>query len=378
MGSVRKIAQRVGVSPATVSRVLNNSANVDPQTRDRVLAAANISGYSPTIGRRLTTVVGLVYPGEPVSADYGAFESALLAGILRGLNDQKFDLKIISVQRDKIPGETYTQFFIRKGLRGVILRTFAEARRECEAIAEEQFPAVVVADRFDNPAVNFICCDSRADSERAVSHLLDLGHRRIGLVVHRVADTDHVDRRAGYEAALKARGLTPSDELRVEIVASMEGGATAINRLLSLPQPPTAVFFTDPLATVGALRKCQELSVKVPQDLSIVGFDDSDIRQHTFPAFTAVCQDAGMLGFEAARWLSRMVSGQADPRVRLIRPTMLEINHTTAAPPAEVCRVLPDGTRLPAAGHDGASVTPRVVSGVARRGAPANEPRPPT
>ncbi len=347
MASVRKIAQRVGVSPATVSRVLNNSANVDPATRDRVLAAANKSGYAPSIGRRLTTVVGLVYPGEPVKADYGAFESALLSGILRGLNDQKFDLQIVSVRRDKAPDETYTQFFLRKGLRGAILRTFEDLHRDCVAIAEEGFPSVVVADRFENPAVNFVCCDSRPDSARAVSHLLDLGHRRIALVIHRVPDTDHFDRRAGYEAALRERGIEPTPELCIEVVGSMEGGEAAINRLLSLPNPPTAVFFTDPLATVGGLRQCQVLGVKVPRELSIVGFDDSDIRSHTFPAFTAVCQDAGMIGFEAARWLSRMLGGQAERTLRMVRPTMLEINKTTAAPPKDVARVLPDGTRVP-------------------------------
>ena len=346
MSSVREIARRLGLSPATVSRALNNNSNVDPDTRDRVIAAANNAKYIPTLSKTPLNVIGLVYPDEPVEPDYGGFESALLSGILRGLNELRFDLKIISVSRDKLPTETFSQFFLRKGIRGVILRTFLESRSMCEAIADEGFPAIVVADRFEHPKVNFISCNSREDSARAISHMLDLGHRRIGLAVHRHADTDHVDRREGYMDAFRSRGLEIDRALIVETIGEMVGGETSIMRFMSMPEPPTAVYFTNPLSTVGALRRCHELGIRVPQDLSIIGFDDSDIRYHTFPTCTAVCQDATMMGFEAARWLTRMLSGLAEARLRVSKHTSFEINMTTAAAPAAPVRVLPDGTRL--------------------------------
>jgi DNA-binding LacI/PurR family transcriptional regulator len=348
VSSVREIAKIARVSVATVSRALNNHPGVDPTTRDRVLAAANESGYAPSFGRRLTTVLGLVYPTEPVKADYGAFDSALLAGMLRGVNEHKFDVKLINLQRDKSIEETYTQFFMRKGLRGVVLRTFESSRNVSLAIAAEGFPSIVVADRFEDPRVNFVCCDSRDDSRRAVEHLIQLGHKRIACAVHHVPDTDHKDRREGYLQALAGAGLAADRSLLVDIVASFEGGVAAINRIMGLPDPPTAVFFTDPLATLGAMRRCQELDISVPKQLSIVGFDDGDIRQHTWPPFTAICQDAHMLGFEAAQWLTRSVTGEGDMRMRLTHRTTFEINLTTAPPPREVFRVLPDGTRLAA------------------------------
>ncbi|MCA3005688.1 MAG: LacI family DNA-binding transcriptional regulator, partial [Phycisphaerales bacterium] len=164
MASVRQLAKRVGVSVATVSRALNNDVGVNPATREKILAAANRAGYTPSVGKRITTVIGLVYPGEPVRPDYGAFDSLLLNGILRGVAEQRFDVKLISIQRDKLPSEAYTQFFMRKGVRGVILRSFDQQRRLVTEIAEEGFPAIVVADRFDDPSVNFIACDSRDDS----------------------------------------------------------------------------------------------------------------------------------------------------------------------------------------------------------------------
>lgn len=346
MASIREISRQAGVSVATVSRVLNNSARVDPQTRLQVLAVVASSGYIKTVGRQATTVVALLYPDEQVRADYGAFEAAILAGILRGVTEQRFDLSILSLQRDKDPSESYTQFFRRKQIRGVLLRSFAHTRHACEAIAGEGFPAVVIADRFDNPAVNFVCCESRQDSRRAVEHLVGMGHRRVAIAMHEVPDTDHSDRLAGYEDALREAGIPVDPAMRVQMIANPEGGANAVTRFLSLRDPPTALFLTDPLATLGALRRCQELGVKVPTEFSIIGFDDSDIRTHTFPRLSAVVQDAEMLGFEAARWLTRFLAGIGEQSLRASRSTRLEINQSTSVPPEVPVRVLPDGTRI--------------------------------
>jgi LacI family transcriptional regulator len=345
MASVRQIAKRVGVSVATVSRALNNHPEVNAETRAKVLEAANRAGYSPTIGKRLTTVIGVVYPGDPVRPGYGDFDSTLLAGVLQGINEQKFDVKLVSIQRDKSSKETYSQFFMRKGLRGVIVRTFEDTRRVCEEIAAEHFPHVVVADHFDNQAVNYVWSDSRDDSRRAVRHLVDLGHRRIALAVHSIHDTDHRDRRAGYMAALAEAGIAADPDLTIEILANFEGGATAINRALALPDPATAIFFTDPIATLGGLHRCHELGLEIPTEFSVVGFDDSDIRHHTFPSFTAVCQDARRLGYEAALRLTRSLAGLAPDVIRQTFPTMFEINRTTGEAPAHPVRILPDGTR---------------------------------
>ena len=352
MPSVRQIASQARVSVATVSRALNNHPNVDPDTRRRVIEAAESVGYPKAIASRAgqTNVIALAYAGELVRADYGGFDAAMQAGILRGLNEHRFDLRLVALHRDAGPGETYARVLERKMIGGTILRVFEDSRQVAGQIAESGQPCVVIADRFpDQPAVNFICCESRADSRRAIQHLIDLGHRRIALGVHSIRDTDHVDRRAGYEDALKENGIPLDPSIEVEIVASTEGGAGLITRLMSMPKPPTAVFFTDPLATVGALRRCLELGVRVPQDLSIVGFDDSDVRKHTYPTCTSVVQDAEMLGFEAARWLTRRLIHPGDENLkslRVVRTTRLEIKQTTGRPSADPVRVLPDGSRV--------------------------------
>jgi DNA-binding LacI/PurR family transcriptional regulator len=346
MASVREIAKRVGVSVATVSRALNDHPYVDPETKERVIAEARLSGYFSSVGKRSTSMIGLVYPSAPVAADYGTFESALLSGIMQGVEEQKFDVTIVNVMRDRQPSETYSQFFRRKGLRGVILRTFEHTREMCVQIAREGFPAVVVADRFDEPEVNFICCESRLDSRRAVEHLVHLGHRDIALAIHGVSDTDHRDRREGYLEALRSLDIPLRPDLQIEITGTMQGGTHAINRLMSLPSPPTAIFFTDPLATLGAMFRCLEAGIEIPNQLSLVGFDDSDIRKHVWPMITAVAQDASMLGREASLWLTRRLSGRGPRNLRSIRTTLFEINRTTAAPAEQPIRLMPDGQRL--------------------------------
>lgn len=333
MSSVRTIAKNIGVSVATVSRALNGKPNVNESTRQAVLAEAERVGYTLRRNDSQSRVLALAYTWEPGRVDYGGFDAALMRGILQGINEHRFDVNILNIFRDKSPDESYTSFFRRKGVSGAILRTSSDTREVCHDIAAEGFPSIVIADRFDEPEVNFIGSESRVESRKAVEHLVHLGHRRIGIGVHQVRDTDHEDRRAGYIDAIKAAGMELDPALIADIVADMDGGANAVTYFLSLPDPPTAFYFTDPLATLGALHRCRALGLQLPRDLSLVGFDDSDVRQHAFPPFTAVCQDAVQLGFESARWLTRLLSGQTSGPLRRLVPTRFEINQTTAAPP---------------------------------------------
>lgn len=327
------------MSTATVSRALNNNPAVSEETRARVLELADQAGYMPRVGQRFRNVVGLVYPSNPVLPEFGSFESALLTGVMKGLDADRYDLALIDIQRDIAKGESYTQFFRRKGVRGVIIRPLSPEPTIAEAIADEGFPCVMVADRSDHPNIGFVCSDSGRDSCRAVDHLIHLGHRRIGLVCHTVLDTDHRDRVDGYHRALKDHGIDPDRELELYLPASMEGGAQAIDRLLAMEHPPTAIFLTNPVPTVGALHRCLELGIRVPDDLSIVGFDDSDVRSRTYPKFSAVCQNAEQFGYDAARWLTRRLEGTETGVIRVHRPTTLQFNRSTGPAPEHPTRL---------------------------------------
>jgi len=337
MPSVRAIASKLNISPSTVSRVLNNYPDVDESTRERVLACINELGYVARIGRRITNVIALGYPDEPVRSEYGSFEPALLSGIMRGLEEQHFDLKLLSLRRDKGPKETYTQFFMRKGIRGVILRCSRYNRAVLTKIAEEGFPSVVVAAEFDDPRINFVRGDSYPSSRQAVEHLLGLGHRRIGLVVHNVPDSDHADRRRAYDDAMYCKGIKLDPSLVMELPASVQSGEQALDTLLGIPEPATAIFATNPMTALGIMRRAQERGIVVPRDLSVVGVDDSDVRMHVWPRLSAVTQDASAIGLEASLWLTRSITlGGTKQACRRTLATSFEVNGTTAAPAALV------------------------------------------
>ena len=128
MSSVRAIAKKLNVSIATVSRALNNHPEINSETSARILKTANEIGYFNSVGRRITTQLGFVATSDN---DFYEYDALLLSGIRRGISQHKFDVTILSVERDKNENESYTQFFLRKGVRGVIVRTLARSRHMC-------------------------------------------------------------------------------------------------------------------------------------------------------------------------------------------------------------------------------------------------------
>jgi len=327
MSSVREIARLAGVSVSTVSRALNNNPAVREETREKVLAAANGAGYVASVGRRSTSQIGLVYAGAQTIGS--PFDSALISGLIGGLDDARLDLVFLSMLRDKDGDETYSQYFMRKGVRGVVVRTTSLTRHVCEAIAAEGFPMIVVGERFENSGVNYIDCHSREESRRAVEFLISLGHRRIAFCMHTIPDSDHLDRLAGYQTALRNRGIALDEQLVLRQQANFAGGASAIQMVVSMRPRPTALFLADPMLAVGAFNTAQEFGIRIPGDISIVGFDDAETRASVFPSMTAVCQDAADLGAQAAMELLRIINGSDHEPVQRQLPTFFEVNRST-------------------------------------------------
>ncbi|MEM9418602.1 MAG: LacI family DNA-binding transcriptional regulator [Planctomycetota bacterium] len=335
MSSVRQIAREAGVSITTVSRVLNNHPRVSQQAREKVLAAANDARYVAPVSKRSTTNIALVYTGE--SSLGSPFDSQVMWGMSAGIEEYNYDLMVLDAKRSPQPGETYTQMFMRKGVRGAVLRTTLSTRHTCLAIAEEGFPAVVIGDRFEHPSVRFIYSDSREPSREAVEHLISLGHTRIAICLNVVDDSDHADRLAGYEQALSDHDMPLDRKLVIRAHANRTGGEQMMRRIASMADRPTALFVTDPAAAAGAFKEARSLGLSVPEDLSIVGFDDGDLRFDIYPEMTAVCQDTGAIGREAMTALHEVIEngpGETLP-VRKARRAWLEVHHSTAAPPAE-------------------------------------------
>lgn len=345
MPTIRQVAEHANVSIATVSRVINNSSSVTQEIRTKVLEAVNRCGYVPNVSRRSTSFLGLIYTGP--FALGSTYDMALVEGMGQAMTAVDLDLVILDPTRDRSPDETYTQYFLRKGIRGVILRSTVEGRNVCRQIAEENFPAIVVGDHFDHPKLNFVYADSFSTSKQAIEHLLSLGHRRIALASNKFDDGDHADRYRAYLEVLDKSGIPQENSLVFRIPAHRPDGAQLLRSLMSVPNPPTAVYITDPLVAVGLLNEAHSMRIEIPRELSVVGFDDRDMRDFVYPKMTSVCQDARQLGCEAFMQLANMVeTGLGKRPDNRIATSWFEINGTTGRVPQELTRVLPDGTRI--------------------------------
>ncbi|GAB4111556.1 MAG: LacI family DNA-binding transcriptional regulator [Phycisphaeraceae bacterium] len=331
MSTVRDIARQTGVSIATVSRVLNNHPSVSKELRERVMAVANGQRYVATVGKRETSNVAYVYTGD---ASLGSpFDAAVLEGLYEALADSNYHLMILDLRRTRRNGESYSQMFQRLGVRGAILRTTHGTRSACESILEQGFPAVVIGERI--PSADSLCvyCESRSASREAVEHLVSLGHRRIAISVNIVQDSDHEERLAGYREAHVEHGLEVDEKLVMRAPGNRQGGAQLIRRLVTAVDRPTAVYITDPMTAVGAMYEAQKIGLRIPDDLSIVGFDDGELRETVLPAMTAVCQDASSLGREAFRVLFDQIKSRQP--LESPRPAAwLEVHESTG--PVEV------------------------------------------
>jgi DNA-binding LacI/PurR family transcriptional regulator len=336
MATTREIAEEAGVSNTTVSRVLNNNQKVNVELRERVLEAANRMRYVASAGKRDGMDLALVYVGD-VSAGL-LLNSPFDIGVLRGMSvkmqEYDYNLLIVDARRSKRSDETYTQFFHRKGIRGAILRTMSQSRGICEAIMSEGFPAVVVAERFESPIVNFVDSNSRKASFEGVSHLLEFGHRRIAFCMNDLEDNDHLDRYQSFVQAHEERGVKVNSNLVIRTPASRENGGKLLRRLMALVDRPTAVFIADPPLAMGAFAEATKLGIRIPEQLSILGVDDAEERFETVPNMAAVCQNTKQIGVVASEALIELIQDPDSVPIQHNLDAWLELHPSLGPPPS--------------------------------------------
>jgi LacI family repressor for deo operon, udp, cdd, tsx, nupC, and nupG len=332
--TVRDIASLAGVSAASVSRALRDPASVSSRTRERVRGAlVKIERGGEAGTESALPAIGCLFADATSGPRFGGFDATIWGGVARAAMGHGTEVLLLNVDR-RAPGESIAEMIRRRGVGALAVRVDPGASGVLDEIAEAGVPTLVVAHRHDHPKVGYIRVASRETSRDAVSHLVHLGHRRIAFCRNRVPDQDHANRAEGYRDALRAHGIEPDPALELTATADAEGGVTTVDRLLAMPDRPTAAYFADPLPTIGALRRLHEVGVRVPDAFSVVGFDDDNARVLGTPVYTAVCQDAPTLATTTGQLLCRMMRGAAaesPPRIDL--ESRFEINQTTGPAP---------------------------------------------
>lgn len=344
MSSIREVAREAGVSIATVSRVINGAEGVAAGLRRKVNDAVEACNYSPAVGRRALDSIALIYAGTfTVGSPYDA---ACLHGMVDAMRESSYDITIVDIHRDKAKNETLKQFFARKGIRGAIVRCTMAEREMVKSWAAEGLPLVVLGDHFECPNVSFVYADSAEASRAAVEHLVSMGHQRVAFAACERDDGDHLDRLAAYQSVLAEHGLS-DERLVCRVPPYRVDGAQLLRQLLGMANRPTAMYIADPPVAMGAINEAHRLGVSIPEDLSIIGFDDTDLRSAVYPKMSAVCQETTQIGRAAIESVLNKIDGPAAPSsVVNTFDAWLELNETTGPPPAKPQRILPTGARL--------------------------------
>ncbi|GAA1713827.1 LacI family DNA-binding transcriptional regulator [Isoptericola hypogeus] len=325
------MAAKVGVSEATVSRVLNGKPGVSPATRDAVLTALDVLGYErPTKLRGdRPRLVGLVLP-ELANPIFPAF-AEVVGGALA---QQGFTPVLCTRTAGGISEAEYIDLLLGQQVSGVIFAGGFYAERDADHAHYERLealnlPVVLINASIESLDFPHVSCDDLVATQQALEHLVSMGHERIGLLL---GPEDHVPSERKLAAARgfsERHGLAPLEVAHSQY--SLESGQAATNRLLEAGV--TAILCaSDPLA-LGAIRAVRRAGLEVPRDVSVVGYDDSALMNSTDPALTTVRQPIDAMGRAAVDLLANMIAGGSVSRDELLFEPELVVRRSTAAAP---------------------------------------------
>lgn len=333
--TIRDVAREAEVSIATVSRVLNESGPVRQATRERVLAAATRLRYSPSSAARSlitrqTKTLGVLLPDL-----YGEFFSELIRGIDRAAREAGYHILVSTSHNERAEVEAALQA-MRGRVDGLIVMVPERGVDELAATLARPLPTVLLNQRtVDGGPHNRIVVDNEGGARAVVGYLVDAGHRRIALIGGPSANSDAEARRRGYRAALESAGLPLRAELEVASDFTEAGGYAAAQRLLALPERPSAVFAANDAMAIGALNALMEAGLAIPRDISLAGFDDIPMARYLHPALTSVRVPIQELGYQATtRLLQLLAHGMDESAWDVVLPTELVVRASSGAPRA--------------------------------------------
>jgi Transcriptional regulators len=327
--TIKEVAERAGVSRSTTSRALAGNGYVADAVRQRVRKAADELGYvvdatARSLKQRSSRVIGVV-----VSDLRNAFYADLAWGAGNAAREAGYTMMLVDDGGDAAGELEAAHAFVASRVAGVVLTPVADSA--AAFLGRQRVPVVEVDRVFGD--VDAVVIDNRHAARGTTEHLLSLGHRRIALVIDETDWTTGRDRRAGYADALDAAGVAVDPSLVLSAGWDADAAGAAARRLLDGPDRPTAVFAANNLLAEGVFRAASALGLRIPDDLSLVAFDDAPWMSMVHPGITAVTQDAAQLGAEAVALLLRRIAEPGrEPQVVTL-PAGMSRRGSTARPP---------------------------------------------
>lgn len=331
---IKDIAERAGVSVATVSRALSGSSLVTDETRKRINALARELNYRPNVSarnlrtRRSMSVLLVVRDvGNP-------FYLEILKGVEATAREAGYAVLMGNTENDPDREVEYFNMLRDGHADGMILMTGKLPPPEPGESADlSHLPVVIALEMIEGSGFPHVQIDNVAAAEAAVDHLIALGHRRIAHIAGPLPEVMALHRRDGYRAAMKAAGLAVPEGYEVRGDYLLESGEACASDLFALPEPPTAIFAANDEMAYGAIHALRRLGRDVPGDVSVVGFDDLYLSKAFYPPLTTVSQPRADIGRTAMSQLLNVLSdGDVAAEPAIVLPTTLNIRGSTAPP----------------------------------------------
>jgi DNA-binding LacI/PurR family transcriptional regulator len=349
MSTIRDVARESGVSVATVSYVLNNGPRpVKPQTRERVLAVMRQLDYHPNamargLVRRQLHTVGVLFGQIESTIVTNPYAATLLQGILAAAADLDYNVTIFPKEW-RGAARSIAPLRDRRTDGFLIIAPLMDSDL-VPAAAALKLPAVTISAISSPHGIPYVDVDNYRGGVLATEHLLTLGHRRIAHVHGKENHSSVRERRAGYRETLEKAGISPLEEYILQADYSGSGADEATRRLFQLPEPPTAIFAGNDMLALRVLETARQIGVRVPEQLSVVGFDDIAPALMVQPALTTVRQPLVEIGKSATQHLVKIIEdrqrqattktiegeSKAGIPVWCIEPTLI-VRGTTAPP----------------------------------------------
>jgi LacI family transcriptional regulator len=328
--TIRDVAERAGVAPITVSRVLNNSGYVSAEVRARVEQAAaelhfvpNMLAHSFRSNRTNTLALVLTDIANP-------FWTTVARGVEDVASEQGYNVIFCNTEESEAKQAQYLSMLVRRQVDGVLLVPAVSNDEAVRMLQAQRVKVVVLDRRIAGGAVDVVRGASTEGARRLTEHLLQLGHRRIAVLAGPEAVSTSRERVAGYCRALEQAGVPPDPKLVHYGHFTIASGSTMTRGLLGQSPRPTAIFAANNFIAIGALRALREAGLAVPEDVSLVVFDDLPESYTWEPFLTVAAQPAYELGKTAATLLLRriMEPGEAEPQ-EIVLPTQLIVRAST-------------------------------------------------
>lgn len=332
--TIYDVAQEAGVSIATVSRVLNNRGKSTKATQALVYGAMERLNYHPsTIASALagkgTYTLGLLVPD---------IANPFFAELARTMEDRGnelgYSIMICNTDNDEEKIEAYLSLLLQKRIDGLIIATGVKRRETLQHIRDAGVPGVLIARQEPSLEMHTVAVDDVEGGALAAAHLTELGHSRVAILAEGRTVKSTRERVNGFKQRLLRHGVEFQEAWLKVCDHTIDDGARKAAELLATEDRPTAIFACNDLLAVGAIQAAKQLGLRVPEDLSVIGFDNTILALVSGPTLTTVAQPLESLGKAAINLIVQELEGEQEPIQRVIMSPRLVVRESTAPPPA--------------------------------------------